>query len=108
MLIAGGEGKGADFSPLAPAIGDFVRNVILIGRDAKLIAECLEQDSYAHEVTFAQSMEEAIEQATAAAQAGDAVLLSPACASFDMFDNFQHRGDVFATRVREKTYEDED
>jgi UDP-N-acetylmuramoylalanine--D-glutamate ligase len=53
-------------------------------------------------------MEEAIEQATAAAQAGDAVLLSPACASFDMFDNFQHRGDVFATRVREKTYEDED
>ena len=108
VLIAGGEGKGADFSPLAPAIGDFVRNVILIGRDAKLIAECLEQDSYAHEVTFAQSMEEAIEQATAAAQAGDAVLLSPACASFDMFDNFQHRGDVFATRVREKKYEDED
>jgi UDP-N-acetylmuramoylalanine--D-glutamate ligase len=107
VLIAGGEGKGADFSPLAPAISTFVRNVILIGRDAKLIAECLEQDSYAHEVTFAQSMAEAIEQATAAAQAGDAVLLSPACASFDMFDNFQHRGDSFATKVREKAQEGE-
>lgn len=107
VLIAGGEGKGADFAPLVPAVGAFVRKVILIGRDANLIAHCLERDSKAHDIAFAQSMEEAIELASNAAKAGDAVLLSPACASFDMFDNFQHRGDTFAARVRENARKDE-
>ncbi|MBT4781482.1 MAG: UDP-N-acetylmuramoyl-L-alanine--D-glutamate ligase, partial [Gammaproteobacteria bacterium] len=107
VLVAGGEGKGADFAPLVPAVGAFVRKVILIGRDANLIAHCLERDSKAHDIAFAQSMEEAIELASNAAKAGDAVLLSPACASFDMFDNFQHRGDTFAARVRENARKDE-
>jgi UDP-N-acetylmuramoylalanine--D-glutamate ligase len=107
VLIAGGEGKGANFAPLVPAVGAFVRKVILIGRDANLIAHCLELDAKAHDIALAQSMDEAIELASNAAKAGDAVLLSPACASFDMFDNFQHRGDSFAARVRENARKDE-
>jgi UDP-N-acetylmuramoylalanine--D-glutamate ligase len=98
VLIAGGEGKGQDFAPLGPACRGKVRQAILIGRDAPLIAAVLEGSC---PVAFAASMEAAVAAAAAAARAGDTVLLSPACASFDMFRDYAHRGDVFAAAVRE-------
>lgn len=98
ILIAGGEGKGQDFAPLAQAVSHHTRAVILIGRDADLIARAIGASGVA--VQRAGSMEQAVAQARAQAQAGDAVLLSPACASFDMFRNYPHRGEVFAACVR--------
>jgi len=98
ILIAGGEGKGQDFAPLAAPVSRHVRSVILIGRDAGLIARALEAGGVA--LLRADSMEQAVAQARAQAHAGDAVLLSPACASFDMFRNYPHRGEVFAACVR--------
>ena len=92
LLIAGGMGKGADFSPLAPALRESARAAILIGRDAQRIAAALTPDI---PLRFADSLEEAVAMAREQALPGDAVLLSPACASFDMFDNFQHRGESF-------------
>ncbi len=97
ILIAGGESKQADFSPLAKAIKEHVRIVILIGKDAGLIDEALAEGSQRH---FATSMEAAVNSAAGLAQAGDAVLLSPACASFDMYTDYQHRGEVFARAVQ--------
>jgi UDP-N-acetylmuramoylalanine--D-glutamate ligase len=94
VLIAGGDGKGQDFSPLAPAVKGHARAVVLIGRDAPSIAAALAPTGVP--VQLAQSMEEAVQAAFALAQHGDAVLLSPACASFDMFRNYEHRGEVFA------------
>lgn len=96
ILIAGGEGKGADFAPLAAAIRRCARAVVLIGRDARQIADSLDRDV---EICFAGDMHEAVSVARRCAVAGDAVLLSPACASFDMFNNFQHRGQVFIEAV---------
>lgn len=96
ILIAGGEGKDADFSPLAMAIGKYVKHLVLIGRDASLIEEHIGADISR---THASSMEQAVEIAMANADENDVVLLSPACASFDMFDNFEHRGDVFIKAV---------
>ena len=98
VLIAGGEGKGQDFAPLGAACRGKVREAILIGRDAPLIAAALDGSC---PVAFATSMEAAVAAAAAAARAGDTVLLSPACASFDMFRDYAHRGDVFAAAVRE-------
>ena len=98
VLIAGGEGKGADFAELAEPVKQRVRAVVLVGRDAKLIADAL---AGAAPVAFASDMRDAVQQAQQLAQAGDNVLLSPACASFDMFDNFEHRGDVFMQAVKE-------
>ena len=98
ILIAGGEGKGQDFAPLAEPVSRYARAVVLIGRDAGLIARALGGSGIA--LLRAGSMEEAVAQARAQAQAGDVVLLSPACASFDMFRNYPHRGDVFAACVR--------
>lgn len=98
VLIAGGEGKDASFSDLQSVVKDKVRAVILIGRDAKLIADAIGE---ATEVVSASDMHDAVNKAKQIAEAGDSVLLSPACASFDMFDNFAHRGDVFTTAVRE-------
>jgi UDP-N-acetylmuramoylalanine--D-glutamate ligase len=98
VLIAGGEGKGQDFAPLGPACQGKVKRAILIGRDARLLAAALEGRCA---VTFAESMEAAVGAAAAAALAGDTVLLSPACASFDMFRDYAHRGDAFAAAVRE-------
>ncbi len=98
ILIAGGEGKGQDFAPLAEAVSRYTRSVILIGRDAELIARAIGASGVA--LQRAGSMEEAVAQARAQAQAGDVVLLSPACASFDMFRNYPHRGEVFAGCVR--------
>ncbi len=90
ILIAGGEGKGADFSPLTDIVAKHCRACVLIGRDAKLIAKYLTVP-----VSFAKTMQEAVIEAAKLAQTGDAVLLSPACASFDMFKNYEERGKVF-------------
>jgi len=98
VLIAGGDGKGQDFAPLAPAVASHARGVVLIGRDADALALALAPTGVALE--RAATMEEAVERAFAMARAGDAVLLSPACASFDMFRNYGHRGDAFAAAAR--------
>jgi len=98
VLIAGGDGKGQDFSPLAAAVRDAARAVVLIGRDAPALAEALAPAGVACE--RAASMEEAVETAFRLARGGDAVLLSPACASFDMFANYRQRGEVFAAAAR--------
>ena len=91
-LIAGGLAKEADFGPLVPLLRNYVSRVVLIGRDRQLIADAI-ADAVATE--FAESLEEAISTCRELAIAGDAVLLSPACASQDMFKDFAHRGRVF-------------
>jgi UDP-N-acetylmuramoylalanine--D-glutamate ligase len=96
VVIAGGEGKGQDFTPLAPAFRGKVREAVLIGKDAPAIAAALKG---ACETRPAASMEAAVADAQRIAQPGDTVLLSPACASFDMFRDYGHRGDVFAAAV---------
>jgi UDP-N-acetylmuramoylalanine--D-glutamate ligase len=98
VLIAGGEGKAQDFSPLKPAVKNAARAVVLIGRDAQLIEDALQGAGVT--ILRAASMGEAVALATSAARPGDAVLLSPACASFDMFRNYQHRGEVFCDAVK--------
>jgi UDP-N-acetylmuramoylalanine--D-glutamate ligase len=97
VLIAGGEGKGQDFSPLAGAVARAARAVVLIGRDAGLIESAIASTGV--RTLRATSMDEAVETGYRLARAGDAVLLSPACASFDMFRNYKHRGEVFASAV---------
>ena len=99
ILIAGGEGKGQDFSYLRPAVADNAKAVVLIGRDAGIIAHELEDSGVP--VHFAITMEDAMQQSFSLAQAGDAVLLSPACASFDMFKNYIHRAQVFVAAVKD-------
>lgn len=99
VLIAGGDGKGADFKPLVQTLAKLGRAAVLIGRDAPRLAAVLDD---VLPLALANSMEEAVAKARTLAQAGDAVLLSPACASFDMFDNYAHRGEVFAAAVRQQ------
>jgi UDP-N-acetylmuramoylalanine--D-glutamate ligase len=96
VVIAGGEGKGQDFKPLAAAFRGKVREAVLIGKDAPAIAAAL---TGVCETRNAASMEAAVAAAQRVALAGDTVLLSPACASFDMFRDYGHRGDVFAAAV---------
>ena len=98
VLIAGGEGKGQDFAPLAAAVARAAREIVLIGRDAPLIEAAVSSSGVP--VERADTMEQAVARAFAAARSGDAVLLSPACASFDMFRNYKHRGEVFAAAVK--------
>jgi UDP-N-acetylmuramoylalanine--D-glutamate ligase len=98
VLILGGEGKGQDFAPLAEPVARYVRAVVLIGRDAPLIQAALEGSGV--ELLAADSMATAVELAASLAQAGDAVLMSPACASFDMFENYGHRARVFCDAVQ--------
>ena len=98
LLIAGGDGKGQDFSPLGPALASHGRALVLIGRDAARIEAAVAGCGVA--IIHAPDMDQAVRQAAAAARAGDAVLLSPACASFDMFRNYAHRAEVFAQAVR--------
>ncbi len=97
VLIAGGEAKGADFTELAAAATGRVHTAVLIGRDAQLLGDVLEDRCT---VLYAKSMEDAVNQAGAALHEGDTVLMSPACASFDMFSGFEERGDAFARAVR--------
>jgi UDP-N-acetylmuramoylalanine--D-glutamate ligase len=99
LLIAGGEGKGQDFSPLAEPLAKYARAVLLIGRDAGLIRTAVEAADV--ELIDCPTLEAAVEQAAALARPGDAVLLSPACASYDMFRNYGHRAEVFVGAVRE-------
>jgi UDP-N-acetylmuramoylalanine--D-glutamate ligase len=97
VLIAGGDGKGADFSALAPVVEHAARAVVLIGRDAPLIEAALHGRV---PLLHAGDMEQAVAVAAQQARPGDRVLLSPACASFDMFRNFEHRGEVFTAAVQ--------
>jgi UDP-N-acetylmuramoylalanine--D-glutamate ligase len=99
VLIAGGKGKGQDFTPLADAARRRVGHAVVIGEDGGRIAAALASRGIG--VTAAPTLAGAIESARAAALSGDVVLLSPACASFDMFDNYEHRGDVFKKLVEE-------
>ncbi len=98
VLIAGGDGKGQDFSPLAPAVKQKARAVVLIGRDAVLIEKALAGSGVTP--AHAADMNEAVAAAFAAARPGDAVLLSPACASFDMFRDYVQRAEAFVAAVR--------
>ncbi|MSQ19913.1 MAG: UDP-N-acetylmuramoyl-L-alanine--D-glutamate ligase [Betaproteobacteria bacterium] len=98
VLIAGGDGKGQNFTPLRDALGGAVRAVILIGRDGPVIDRALAGSSVAR--IKALSMADAIDRAREMAVAGDIVLLSPACASFDMFNHYKHRGEVFSAIVK--------
>ena len=98
VLILGGEGKGQDFAPLAEPVARYVRAVVLIGRDAPLIQAAIEDSGV--DMLAADSMAAAVELAASVAKAGDAVLMSPACASFDMFDNYGHRAQVFCDAVQ--------
>jgi UDP-N-acetylmuramoylalanine--D-glutamate ligase len=102
VLIAGGEGKGQDFTPLAGPLSRHARCVVLIGRDAGLIARAIGDNGV--DLLRAGSMEEAVVEARAKALPGDVVLLSPACASFDMFRNYSHRGEVFTACVRKHAH----
>ncbi len=99
VLIAGGDGKGQDFAPLADAVAANARAVVLIGRDAGLIETALLQTNIP--MYRAIDLPEAVNIAKKVAEAGDAVLLSPACASFDMFKNYVHRAEVFVDAVKQ-------
>lgn len=98
ILIAGGQGKGQDFSPLKDVVKNKVNHLILLGEDAGLLnAELAE---YAN-VIFVKNIKQAVDKANEVAMPGDAVLLSPACASFDMFTGYEQRGDAFIIAVKE-------
>ena len=98
VLIAGGVGKGAEFDELAAAVENKMRAAVLIGEDAEKIAAALDT---VNPVRFAADMNEAVRHAASFAEAGDTVLLAPACASLDQFRNYGERGDAFAQAVRE-------
>lgn len=98
IVIAGGQGKGQDFAPLAPAFRNKVRCAVLLGQDASQLNDVLKSVC---DTKFVNSMEEAVSTAATLAQQGDTVLLSPACASLDMFRDYAHRGDVFVSSVRD-------
>ncbi len=97
-IILGGEGKDQDFSPLRLALARHARVVALIGRDAGVIAAAI--DGCSVPVRQCVDLPDAVRWCAEQAQQGDAVLLSPACASFDMFRDYTHRGEVFAAAVR--------
>ena len=98
VLIAGGDGKGQDFSPLLPVVKQHVRAVVLIGRDAARMEQAL--TGCGVPIVHASDMNKAVHEADRLAQKGDAVLLSPACASLDMFRNYVHRAEMFIAAVK--------
>ena len=98
VVILGGEGKGQDFSPLRQAVAEHARAAVLIGRDSGIIEAALQGCGKA--VVRAKDMADAVRQSAALAKPGDAVLLSPACASFDMFRKYEHRAEVFVAAVK--------
>ncbi|MDO4938216.1 MAG: cyanophycin synthetase, partial [Sutterellaceae bacterium] len=93
-LVMGGDGKGQDFSPLAEVVGQYARFVSVIGQDAEKIAQAL-TDTGVEVKNCGKDFEDAVRSAYGAAQSGDAVLLSPACASWDMFKNYAQRSAIF-------------
>ena len=97
VLIAGGDGKGQDFSPLAEPVAKYVHTVLLIGRDADAVRAALAKTGA--ELISSATLEEAVQRTAAIAYRGDIVLLSPACASMDMFRNYAHRAQVFVDAV---------
>lgn len=97
VLIAGGQGKDQDFTPLLQPLAKHVKHIILLGEDKHKIAELLPAESY----VLVESMQDAVEQANAMAKAGDAILLSPACASLDMYKSYQARGEAFVDAMQE-------
>ena len=99
VLIAGGDGKGQNFSPLAGPVAKHARAVVLIGRDAEKIATAI--NGCGVPLHHAVTMEEAVQKGFMLARKGDAVLMSPACASLDMFKNYAHRAEAFVTAVRD-------
>ncbi|MFM8468137.1 MAG: UDP-N-acetylmuramoyl-L-alanine--D-glutamate ligase [Oxalobacteraceae bacterium] len=99
ILLAGGDGKGQDFTPLAAPVQRHAKAVMLIGRDGPAIRDALKRTGVP--LTECWTLEQAVERATDMATEGDIVLLSPACASFDMFTNYAHRAEVFVNAVRE-------
>ena len=99
ILIAGGDGKGQDFSPLISPVERYVKAVFLIGKDASIIENVLEISNCT--ILRKNDLEQAVIAASELAEAGDIVLLSPACASLDMFKNYVHRAEVFIDAVRE-------
>jgi UDP-N-acetylmuramoylalanine--D-glutamate ligase len=99
IAIMGGDGKGQDFAPLVEPVSRYARAVLLIGRDAPQIRAALASTGVT--LVDCASMAQAVAQANTLARAGDAVLMSPACASFDMFDNYEHRARVFYEAVGE-------
>jgi UDP-N-acetylmuramoylalanine--D-glutamate ligase len=104
VVILGGDGKGQDFSPLIEVVSKFVRAVVFIGKDKTIIADVLKQVDKPK--TSVDSMQQAVLAAVKFAQQGDAVLLSPACASLDMFDNYEHRGREFRKEVLSLSHQD--
>ena len=98
VLILGGDGKGQDFAPLVAPVAQFARAVVLIGRDAALLRTALQPAGVA--LVDARDLQHAVTLAAGEARTGDAVLLSPACASLDMFDNYVHRARVFVQAVQ--------
>ena len=98
ILIAGGDGKGQEFDELIKNFEGRVKHMVLLGRDGKLIAETADKYNFKN-YTFGKNMEECVRIAAEKAEAGDTVLLSPACASWDMYDNFEQRGDHFKMSV---------
>jgi UDP-N-acetylmuramoylalanine--D-glutamate ligase len=98
VVVLGGDGKGQDFLPLKKAVARHARAAVLIGRDGPLIEKVIGAADVVIET--ATDMEDAVRRAHVLAKAGDAVLLSPACASFDMFRNYEHRAQVFVAAVR--------
>ena len=98
VLIAGGQGKGGDFDRLAATVGPAVRTAVLIGEDAPQLADAFEGIA---PTRYADDMHDAVRQAAGIAEAGDYVLLAPACASFDQFANYEARGDAFAAAFEE-------
>lgn len=99
IVIAGGKDKGSDYAPLGEAFKRYAKHVVLIGKDADLIEAAARKAGF-DRISFAGSMEKAVESAWRHAEPGDTVLLSPGCASFDMFRDFEHRGQVFKAAVR--------
>lgn len=98
VLIAGGQGKGVSFAPLRDTVQEYVDVVVLLGEDAEIIASAL---AGCTKIEFAKNMQDAVIMARRIVSTGDVVLLSPACASFDMFKNYAHRGEVFTNLVKE-------
>jgi UDP-N-acetylmuramoylalanine--D-glutamate ligase len=99
VLIAGGDGKGQDFAPLAAPVQRWCRTVLLIGRDAPLLHAALQTSDIPIETCA--TLEAAVQRAAQLAESGEVVLLSPACASFDMFRNYAHRAAVFKQSVEQ-------